>query len=124
MPKILVIDDDPSIVTMLKKMLERAGYEVDIASNGSEGLEKIESSPPDLLVTDIVMPEKEGLELIFYLRKKNPRLKIIAISGGGRFNYDGYLTSAKHLGADMIFQKPLVHKEFIQAVTDLIHTEK
>jgi YesN/AraC family two-component response regulator len=120
MAKILIIDDDPSILTMLKRMLEKAGYEVDIASNGSEGLEKIESCPPDLLVTDIVMPEKEGLELIFYLRRKNPELKIVAISGGGRFNYEGYLTSAKLLGADLTFQKPLVHKEFIQAISDLI----
>lgn len=122
MAKILIIDDDPSILTMLKRMLEKAGYEVDIASNGSEGLKKIEFSPPDLLVTDIVMPEKEGLELIFYLRRKNPGLKIVAISGGGRFNYEGYLTSAKHLGADLSFQKPLVHKEFVQAISDLINT--
>lgn len=123
MAKILIIDDDPSILTMLNRMLEKAGYEVDIASNGSEGLEKIESSPPDLLVTDIVMPEKEGLELILYLRRKNPGLKIVAISGGGRFNYEGYLTSAKLLGADLIFQKPLVHKEFIQAISDLISSK-
>jgi YesN/AraC family two-component response regulator len=109
---------------MLERMLKRAGYEVDTASNGSEGLTKIESCPPDLLITDIVMPEKEGLELIFYLRAKNPGLKIVAISGGGRFHYEGYLTSAKLLGADLIFQKPLVHKEFVQAVTDLIDTQK
>ena len=124
MAKILIIDDDPSILTMLKKMLEKAGYEVDTASNGSEGLKKIERCPPDLLVTDIVMPEKEGLELIFYLKGKNPELKIVAISGGGRFNYEGYLTGAKLLGADLIFQKPLVHKEFVQAVSDLINTDK
>jgi YesN/AraC family two-component response regulator len=123
MAKILIIDDDPSILTMLKRMLEKAGYEVDIANNGSEGLEKIECCPPDLLVTDIVMPEKEGLELIFYLRRKNPGLKIVAISGGGRFNYEGYLTSAKLLGADLTFQKPFVHKEFIQAISDLINTK-
>jgi CheY-like chemotaxis protein len=122
MAKILVIDDDPSILAMLKRMLEKAGYEVNIASNGNEGLEMIECCLPDLLVTDIVMPEKEGLELIFYLRKKNPGLKIVAISGGGRFNYEGYLTSAKYLGADLIFQKPLVHKEFVQAISDLINT--
>jgi YesN/AraC family two-component response regulator len=124
MAKILIIDDDPSILTMLKRMLEKAGYEVDTASNGSEGLKKIESCPPDLLVTDIVMPEKEGLELICYLKGKNPELKIVAISGGGRFNYEGYLTGAKLLGADLIFQKPLVHKEFVQAVSDLINTDK
>jgi len=122
MAKILVIDDDPSILAMLKRMLEKAGHEVNIASNGNEGLEMIECCLPDLLVTDIVMPEKEGLELIFYLRKKNPGLKIVAISGGGRFNYEGYLTSAKYLGADLIFQKPLVHKEFVQAISDLINT--
>ena len=124
MAKILIIDDDPTILTMLERMLKRAGYEVDTASNGSEGLTKIESCPPDLLITDIVMPEKEGLELIFYLRAKNPGLKIVAISGGGRFHYEGYLTSAKLLGADLTFQKPLVHKEFVQAVTDLIDTQK
>jgi len=123
MAKILIIDDDPSILTMLKRMLEKAGYEVDIASNGSEGLKKIESSPPDLLVTDIVMPEKEGLELISYLRGKIPGLKIVAISGGGRFHYEGYLTSAKLLGADLTFQKPLAHKEFVQAISDLINTK-
>ena len=122
MAKILIIDDDPSILTMIKRMLEKAGYDVDIASDGSEGLQKIESCTPDLLVTDIVMPEKEGLELIFYLRRKNPGLKIVAISGGGRFNYEGYLTSAKLLGADLTFQKPLAHKEFVQAVSDLINT--
>ncbi len=122
MAKILVIDDDPSILAMLKRMLEKAGHEVNIASNGNEGLEMIECCLPDLLVTDIVMPEKEGLELIFYLRKKNPGLKIVAISGGGRFNYEGYLTSAKYLGADLVFQKPLVHKEFVQAISDLINT--
>jgi len=123
MAKILVIDDDPSILTMLKKMLEREGYEVDTACNGSEGLDKIEDSPPDLLITDIVMPEKEGMELIFHLRRKKPELKIIAISGGGRFNYEGYLTSAKYLGADLTFQKPLSHKEFVQAVSDLINNK-
>ena len=123
MAKILVIDDDPSILTMLKKMLEREGYEVDTACNGSEGLDKIEDSPPDLLITDIVMPEKEGMELIFHLRRKKPELKIIAISGGGRFNYEGYLTSAKLLGADLSFQKPLVHKEFVQAISDLIKAD-
>ena len=122
MAKILIIDDDPSILTMLKRLLEKAGYEVDTASNGSEGLVRIESCLPDLLVTDIVMPEKEGLELILYLRKEKPGLKIVAISGGGRFNYEGYLTGAKLLGADLTFQKPLVHKEFIQAISDLLNT--
>jgi YesN/AraC family two-component response regulator len=121
MAKILIIDDDPAILIMLKKMLEKAGHTVEVTDNGLEGLEKIESWVPDLLVTDIVMPEKEGLELIISIRKKRPALKIIAISGGGRFNYEGYLTSAKYFGADRTFQKPLNHKEFIQSVSEILN---
>jgi YesN/AraC family two-component response regulator len=120
MAKILVIDDETSIAIMLKKMLEKAGHEVEIAINGNEGMMLFDKFHPELLVTDIVMPEKEGLELIFDLRRKNPELKIIAISGGGRFQYDGYLTSAKHLGANMVFQKPFDHKEFMNGVSELL----
>lgn len=119
MAKILVFDDEPSILLMIKKMLERAGHEVDIALNGREGMELFEKNKPDLVITDIIMPEKEGLETILELRKKNPELKIIAISGGGRIGPEGYLPSAKRLGADMVFQKPLAQKEFLQAILTL-----
>jgi DNA-binding response OmpR family regulator len=120
MAKILVLDDEPSILLMIKKMLEREGHEVDLALNGLAGMELFEKNRPDLVVTDIIMPEKEGLETILELRKKYPELKIIAISGGGRIGPQGYLPSAKYLGADMVFQKPLVQKEFVQAVTTLL----
>ncbi|MBI5009104.1 MAG: hypothetical protein HZB98_05535 [Bacteroidia bacterium] len=66
------------------------------------------------------MPEKEGLELIIELRRNNPKLKIIAISGGGRFNYEGYLNSAKHFGADMIYQKPLDLKVMMNGISELL----
>jgi DNA-binding response OmpR family regulator len=105
---------------MIKKMLEKAGHEVDIALNGKEGMELFEKNKPDLLITDIIMPEKEGLETIFELRKRYPELKIIAISGGGRISPDGYLPGAKLLGANMVFQKPLDQKEFLQAVSLLL----
>ena len=121
MAKILVFDDEPSILLMLKKMLEKAGHEVDTALNGREGMELFEKNKPDLLITDIIMPEKEGLETILQLRKKYPELKIIAISGGGRIGPGGYLPSAKLFGADMIFQKPLIQKEFMQAVSSLLN---
>jgi DNA-binding response OmpR family regulator len=120
MAKILVLDDEPSILLMIKKMLEREGHEVDLALNGMEGMELFEKNKPDLVVTDIIMPEKEGLETILELRRKHPELKIIAISGGGRIGPQGYLPSAKYLGADMVFQKPLVQKEFVQAVASLL----
>lgn len=121
MAKILVFDDEPFILLMIKKMLEKAGHEVDMALNGREGMELFEKNKPDLLITDIIMPEKEGLETIIELRKKYPELKIIAISGGGRIGPDGYLPGAKLLGADMVFQKPLVQKEFMQAVSLLLN---
>jgi CheY-like chemotaxis protein len=121
MAKILVFDDEPSILLMIKKMLEKTGHEVDIALNGIQGMELFEKNKPDLLITDIIMPEKEGLETIFELRRKYPELKIIAISGGGRISPDGYLPGAKLLGANMVFQKPLVQKEFIQAVSLLLN---
>jgi DNA-binding response OmpR family regulator len=121
MSKILVIDDEPAILLMLKKMLEKAGHEVDIASNGNEGIILFEKNKHNLLITDIIMPEKEGMETIIELHKKYPGLKIIAISGGGRINSEGYLPGAKLLGANMIFQKPLIQKEFLVAVATLLN---
>ncbi len=120
MAKIYVFDDEPSILLMIKKMLERAGHDVEIAINGREGMKLFEKEIPDLLITDIIMPEKEGLETIVELRKSHPALKIIAISGGGRVDREGYLPSAKLLGADLVFHKPLVQKEFVEAVSNLL----
>ena len=124
MAKILVFDDEPSILLMLKKMLEKAGHEVDLALNGRDGIALFEKNRPDLVITDIIMPQKEGLETILELRKMYPDLKIIAISGGGRIGPDEYLPSAKIFGANMIFQKPLVQKEFMQAVSLLLNEDK
>jgi DNA-binding response OmpR family regulator len=120
MAKILVIDDEPSILIMIKKMLEREGHLVDTAANGRVGTELFEKNNHDLIITDIIMPQKEGLEIILELRKKHPKLKIVAISGGGRIGPEGYLPSAKLFGADMVFQKPLVKNEFVEAISKLL----
>jgi|SRR5450759_1175353 CheY-like chemotaxis protein len=120
MAKILVMDDEPFILLMIKKMLEKEGHEVDLALNGNDGLELFEKFKPDLVITDIIMPQKEGLEIILELRQKYPDLKIIAISGGGRVGPDGYLPGAKLFGADMVFQKPLIQKEFMLGVSVLL----
>jgi DNA-binding response OmpR family regulator len=123
MARILVLDDELSILLMLKKMLEKAGHVVDTALNGKEGMELFDKNKPDLLITDIIMPEREGLETIFELRRNYPDLKIIAISGGGRIGPSGYLPGAKLLGANLVFQKPLAPREFLAAVTDLLSGE-
>ena len=124
MAKILVLDDEPSILLMIKKMLEKAGHDVDVALNGKEGMQLFEKNKPDLVISDIIMPEKEGLETIFELRRMYPDLKIIAISGGGRIGPDGYLPGAKLLGANMVFQKPIDQKEFVNAVNQLVGENK
>jgi CheY-like chemotaxis protein len=124
MAKILIVDDEHAILLMLKKMLEKAGHEVDIASNGNEGIILFEKNKYNLLITDIIMPEKEGIETIIELHNKYPDLKIIAISGGGRIGPDGYLSGAKLLGANMVFQKPLIQKTFLEAVTILLNDTK
>ncbi|UCG28219.1 MAG: response regulator [Bacteroidales bacterium] len=120
MKRILIIDDEVHILLMLKKMLEKAGYEVDLARNGQEGIDLYNKSPVDLIITDIVMPEKEGLETIVDIKSKHPEIKIIAISGGGRMDPREYLEPAKHFGASKILKKPFNQKEIVSAVKELI----
>lgn len=120
MARVLIIDDEPHILLMVKKMLERAGYEVDLASNGSEGLRLFESISPDLVITDIIMPEKEGLETIREMRRINKDLKIIAMSGGGKISADNYLETAKIFGASKLLEKPFSQKEMLIYVEELL----
>lgn len=120
MRRILVIDDEPDILLMLKKMLERVGFEVEIANNGELGLELFQRQSADLVITDIIMPEKEGLEIIREMKKLKADLKIIAISGGGRISASSYLDTATRFGADIAFQKPFRKDELIGAVQELL----
>jgi len=119
--KILIIDDEVHILLMLKKMLERAGYEVDIASNGSEGLELFRRDQPDLVITDIIMPEKEGLETIREMKKEQSDLKILAMSGGGKISADNYLDTARIFGASGIIEKPFGQTDLISMVEELMN---
>ena len=120
MPRILVIDDESSIRRLLRIMLERNGYEVDEASNGDAGIKKIRTDPPDLIITDLIMPDKEGIETIMELRRDFPGLKIIAMSGGGVIGAREYLKMAKSVGAHRIFEKPFEMGELLEAVKDLL----
>jgi DNA-binding response OmpR family regulator len=120
MHRVLIIDDEPHILLMLKKMLERSGYEVDLAANGVEGIDMFRKSNADLVITDIIMPEKEGLETIREMRRIKPDLKIIAMSGGGKVSADNYLEIARIFGASKIIEKPFTQKEIISAVRELL----
>ena len=120
MQKILIVDDEPHILLMLKKMLEPSGYEIDLAANGVEGIELFKKSAEDLVITDIIMPEKEGLETIREMRRIKPDLKIIAMSGGGKVSADNYLEIARIFGASKIISKPFTKQEMITAVQELM----
>ncbi|UCH93423.1 MAG: response regulator [Candidatus Aminicenantes bacterium] len=122
MTRILIIDDDKVTREILNETLEPEGYILASASNGKEGLKLHNENPFDLIITDIIMPEMEGLETIRELRRISPTVKIIAISGGGRLDPYNYLTMAKKMGADLTFYKPLVPEIILNGVQKLIGT--
>lgn len=105
---------------MLLKLLEREGYHVVEASNGNEALNKINSLIPDLVITDIIMPEQDGIGTINQLKKISKDIKIIAISGGGRMLSEDYLDIARKLGACHTFTKPFDNSELLVKVSELI----
>ena len=120
MPRILVVDDDEQIRFMLRIILDRAGYDVQVAPDGKEALAHLAAHPTDLVILDIIMPGKEGIQTIIELRRDFPDLKIIAISGGGYISAQKYLVSAVEFGADLTLAKPISRVDMLQAVRDLI----
>ena len=120
MPRILLIDDDDSVRTVLSKILAHFGHTEIEARNGNEGLELFKDARADLLITDIVMPEKEGLEVLMELRKIHPPVKIIAISGGGRFSAMDYLQTAKLMGATRVLEKPFTQEVLMATINELL----
>jgi DNA-binding response OmpR family regulator len=120
MIRILAIDDDIKIREMLKQYLERAGYEVLVAPDGKEALKLHQAKPVNLIITDIVMPEKEGLETIMDFQRQSPGMKIIAISGGGKIEANEYLNLAKMLGAQKTLSKPFELRDLLAAVRELL----
>ncbi len=120
MQTIIVIDDEVLVRQMLQKMLEVAGYKVVAAENGKVGLKLFTENPADLVITDIVMPEQEGIETIRLLKKVDPKVKFIAISGGGRLDPEGYLLLAKKLGARKTLMKPFKREELLASVKEVL----
>ena len=120
MERILIIDDEDQIRSMLRLMLERAGYEVVEASDGIDGIRLYRQNPTDLIITDLIMPNKDGIGMIIDLKKEFPEVKIIAMSGGGLNKPDGYLQGAKKLGAAFTLTKPIDREKMIQAIKDTL----
>jgi DNA-binding NtrC family response regulator len=124
MAKILVIDDDDAVRLSLKLALEDAGHHVEDAVNGNEGMTRFRASPAEVVITDIFMPEKEGLETIDEIKRDRPQTKIVAISGGGSMDPENYLVIAKRVGADRALFKPFDIQLLLATVDELLGARK
>ena len=116
MARILIIDDEEELRDMLRLTLEAVGHDIEMASDGQDGLERYREKPADLVITDIVMPRKDGLETIEELRRDHPDVKIIALAAYG----DSLLPMATDLGADDAMRKPFSRRDLLEAVDGLL----
>jgi CheY-like chemotaxis protein len=129
MTKVIVIDDEEDIRIVLKEVFMRAGFEVEVASSGDEGMSLLREHGADLVITDIIMPGSDGVETAYDIRMEFPKIKIIVMSGGGNASTLGYepaaittnayLASAAAIGADLTLTKPFDREELIKAAKEL-----
>lgn len=116
---ILIADDDADVRRILRYALQDEGYRISDAHNGKVALAKFREDPADLVILDLVMPEKEGLETLGELREISPEVKVLVISGGVKDRHS-YLDIAGHLGADQTMPKPLDLKQVLVSVAELL----
>ena len=122
MTKILVVEDDVSFRNVLVQMLKNSGYFVQQAGDGDQALEICCEFDPDIVITDIIMPNKEGLETIQDLMAIKPGIKIIAMSGGGKYGPYCYLPLALKLGAKAVLEKPFMRNEMIEVIEKVLNS--
>ena len=126
MALILIVDDEADVAEAIRRVLEHSGFDVAVASGVSEGLQAAQARPPDVVVTDMIMPRTNGIELIKSLRMQHPRVRVIAISGGGSFGLHAYkpdaikthayLAAAREAGAQEVLTKPFDMDDLLAAV--------
>ena len=124
MTRIIIIEDDQIIRESLKEILELNSYEVIAMDSGIDLMKKIHKFKPDILITDIIMPDMDGIEIIIEAKKTLPDIKLIAISGGGMIDSGSYLDTAKSLGADLTLKKPFAPDQLISAIKNLTENQK
>jgi CheY-like chemotaxis protein len=118
--RVLVVDDNEDMLESTKILLERAGYDVEVASNGERAMILQRERPADVLITDIFMPDKDGVELISHFRQEFPAVRIIAMSGGGVRTKRDYLADASLLGVDATLRKPFEPEALLQTLRRLL----
>jgi CheY-like chemotaxis protein len=119
-PRVLVIDDEVQFRMMLRQFLENSGFEVVEAANGYEGVKLFFEEPTDLVISDIIMPEKEGIETVMEIRRRFPNAKVIVVSGGGWYGTDLDFDMAEKLGA-ITLKKPFELSELSAAIKTLLN---
>ena len=124
MPGILIVEDDKELREMLIMSLIRRGFTVLEAENGKEAITHFKPLLTDVVVTDLIMPEEDGLKVVIKLRELKPSIKIIAISGGGKVGPGSYLNLAKALGADAIYSKPFSINDLTLKIEQLLDNEQ
>jgi CheY-like chemotaxis protein len=124
MPGILIVEDEKELREMLKISLIRNKFTVLEACNGKDAITHFKPSVIDLVITDLIMPEEDGLKVIMRLRELKPSIKIIAISGGGKAGPGSYLNLASALGADAVYSKPFSVNDLISKIEMLLDTEQ
>jgi CheY-like chemotaxis protein len=124
MPGILIVEDEKDVREMLKTSLVRRKFTVIEAENGKDAISHFKPLITDVVVTDLIMPDEDGLKVIIKLKELKPSLKIIAISGGGKAGPGSYLNLAKALGADAIFSKPFSINDLIAKIEELLEIEQ
>lgn len=120
MSSILVVDDDSQVLEVVGEMLRLEGYEVATAVDGRDAVSQFKGGQFDLVITDLIMPEKEGLETIAELRTLRGGVPVIAMSGGGRIGPTDYLETARFIGANATLAKPFARSELITLVSNLL----
>lgn len=120
MSAILVIDDDLAVREMISEILRHEGHDVTLAGNGGEALAMLAGGHFDLVITDLIMPEKEGIETISEIRRSDQHIPIVAMSGGGRLGPGDYLETARYIGADATLAKPFARGELLTTIETLL----
>jgi CheY-like chemotaxis protein len=124
MPGVLIVEDDKELRQMLKMMLQRRNFTVLEAENGKSAITHFKPLLTDVVVTDLIMPEEDGLKVVIKLKELKPSLKVIAISGGGKAGPGGYLNLAKALGADAVYSKPFSLNDLVEKIEQLLNSEQ
>jgi CheY-like chemotaxis protein len=124
MPGILIVEDDKDLREMLKTSLSKRKYTVLEASDGKEAILRFKPGITDLVITDLIMPDEDGLKVIMKIKQIKPEIKIIAISGGGKAGPGNYLNIARALGADLVLSKPFSLNDLVSKIDSLLNVEQ